>query len=184
MKFDNIEFFSSPEGDILIKHSSNPVRELSEHDIEIINHLFERIRVEYSDAYSCLVKTYETSMRNVPYFRYLCVRRFIRCNFANYDTLSEDIDSDSVFHFEFVQCPLHGECAGYNRICNPKFNTTLTITELRVLELYCKPMEMDHIASILFVSPATIEVHVKNIRKKLNLHSKAELIKFWDSRMK
>lgn len=184
MKFDNIEFYSSPEGEIMIKHNGEAVRDLTDSDTEIINHLFERIRKDYTEAFDMASKIYDSSSKNFSYFRYLVVRRFIRCNFSNYDTLSEDIDGIGMFHFEQVQCPLRGECPGYNKICNPKFNTTLSNREKQILELYCIPMEMDAIAGKLFISPDTVDVHLRHIRSKLNLHSKAELVKFWETRMK
>lgn len=183
-KLNNIEFYTSPEGGILIKKQGEVIREMSESDTDLINNLFERIRNDYPEAFKSLNTCYQKSERNFTYFRFLCVRRFIKCNFSNYDTLSDDIDSTGQFHFEQVQCPMRGECLGYNVICNAKYNTKLSTREMQILELYCKPMEMSEIANELFISPATVDVHVRKIREKLDIHDKAGLVKFYENKMR
>jgi DNA-binding CsgD family transcriptional regulator len=175
-----IEFHTSPEGEILIKQDGEPMRELTEHDTELILDLFDRIRRDYPEAFKCLSETYRKSEKNILYFRFLCVRRFIRCNFGNYDTLTDDIDTTGQFHFEQVQCPLRGECTGYKIICSPKYNTKLSSRELQVLEMYVKPMEMADIADTLCISPFTVDQHVRSIRAKTGCKSKAELINMYN----
>ena len=39
-------------------------------------------------------------------------------------------------------------------------------------------MEIREIADQLYISIRTAETHIKNIRRKLDLHSKAELMKY------
>jgi DNA-binding NarL/FixJ family response regulator len=175
-----IEFHTSPEGEILIKQDGEPMRELTEQDTELISELFDRIRRDYPEAFKCLSETYRKSDKNILYFRFLCVRRFIRCNFGNYDTLTEDIDNAGQFNFEQVQCPLRGECSGYKIICSPKFNTKLSSREWQILEMYVKPMEMHQIADELYLSQHTIDQHIRNIREKTGCKSKAELINMYN----
>jgi len=177
-KFSNIEFFSSPDGDILFKNDSAQVKELEETEYDLINMLFERIRIDYPEAFVNLSTEYGKSLKSQTYFKFLCVRRFIRCNMSNFDTLSIDFDSEGIFHFEQVNCPMKGECKLYKIVCSPKFNSNLTKMEERILELYCNPKEMEEISTELFLSIHTIETHIRNIRKKTGCHSKAELMKY------
>jgi len=182
-KFKDIEFYSSPDGVILINETGNPVREFSDKDTDLIDYLSERIRNEYPEAYESLTKTYDKHKLNFQFFNYVIVRRFIRCNFSNYDTLNTDLDSEGLFHFEQVPCPMRGECKGYKEICQPKFNSKLTEREIQVLKLYCQPLEVDPIADKLCLSPYTIEEHLKNIRRKTGLTNKAEMMKFVETKM-
>ena len=174
-KFE-IEFSSSPDGDILVKEEGYPIRELTQDDTELINRIFENIRKNYTKAFDMLNELYAKSLPNYNYFRFLCVRRFIMCNFSNYDTFTADIIA-SQFNFEQVNCPLRNECKAYKVICNPEYNTNLTTQEKNILKMYCRPASIEEISSELFLSHFTIETHIKNIHRKLNTHSKAELIK-------
>lgn len=182
--FNNIEFHTSPEGEILIKTGNDPMRELTEKDIDLINYMFDRVRNEYTTAYNKLQVIYSKHERNILFFKYVCVRRFLRCNFSNYDTLTNDIGCDGIFHFEQVGCPMRGECEGYKIICQPKYNSNLSDRELEIFDLYCRPMEIDEVANYICLSPHTIDQHLKNIRRKLNAHSKAELMKIHSERMR
>lgn len=175
MKYNDIEFFTSPEGEILIRKAGEPLTEMHEGD-DLITDCFEKIRKDYPEAFMALSVAYRSSEKNFTYFRYLCVRRFIRCNFAAYDTMKEDIDNNGQFNFEQVMCPMRGECHGYNIICNPKFNTSLSPREEQILKLYgLQNMEMLQISEELFLSPFTVETTIKNIRRKLNIHDKSGL---------
>lgn len=184
IKYNNIEFFTSPEGEILIRKMGEQIRELTEGD-QLISECFEKVRKDYPDAFRTLSEVYKASERNISYFRYLCVRRFIRCNFAMYDTSKEDIDSEGQFHFEQVQCPMRGECVGYNIICNPKFNSSLSKREEQILKMYgLENKEMSEISNILFISPFTVETTIRTIRLKLNIHNKAGLAHYCENHFK
>lgn len=177
-KYTEIEFHTTPDGDVLIKPSSENYKELIESNYDFINHISERIKNEYTEAYDELLSVYAKSNKNLSYFKFLYVRRFIKCNFANHDSQKFDIDADGNFNFEQVHCPLRGECRSYGIICSPKRTTKLTDKELIILKMYCAPMDIKEIAEQLYISILTAETHIKNIRKKLDLHSKAELMKY------
>lgn len=184
IKYNNIEFFTSPEGEILIRIDGEQIRELTEAD-ELVVYFFEKVRKDYPEAFSTLSEIYKASERNLSYFRYLCVRRFIRCNFSMYDTLKYDIDCDGQFHFEQIKCPIGGECIGFKRICNPKFNNSLSNRENQILKLYgLENMEIAEIASLLFISPFTVETTIRTIRLKLNIHNKAGLAHYCENHFK
>lgn len=178
INFKNIEFFSSPEGVLLFQTDGSNLRELTETEYDLVNFLFDRIRIDYTEAYQSLSAEYNKSLKSQTYFKFLCVSRFIRCNMSNFDTLSIDIDIDNFFHFEQVNCPMRGECKLYKIVCSPKFNSNLTKMEERILDIYCEPKEMEDIANELYLSIHTIETHIRNIRKKTGCHSKPELMKY------
>ena len=50
----------------------------------------------------------------------------------------------------------------------------LTARESEILKLIAQGLSNKHIARDLFISPATVKVHVKNLLKKLNLNSRVE----------
>jgi DNA-binding NarL/FixJ family response regulator len=56
--------------------------------------------------------------------------------------------------------------------------TDLTEKELEVLRLIAEGWKVNKIAEKLFLSPFTIMAHRRNIMKKLDLHSAAELVKY------
>lgn len=180
----NIEFFTSPEGDVLYRIDNKQICELTDAEHELVNGIYDRIRTDYPEAFSMLNDEYSKSSKNISYYRYLVVRRFIRCNMSNFDTLSIDITSEGIFHFEQVNCPMKGECKLYKIVCSPKYNSNLTKMEDRILDMYCLPMEMEQIASELYLSIHTVDTHLKNIRKKTGCHSKAELMKYNEIRHK
>ena len=56
----------------------------------------------------------------------------------------------------------------------PDFN--LTNRELEILKLLCEGENYSTIASKLFISKNTVKGHIKNIYKKLHVHSRAEAV--------
>ena len=57
-------------------------------------------------------------------------------------------------------------------------NPVLSKRELSVLQMFCQGATYKEIGNELHISPRTVETHKKNILEKLNLKSKAEMIKF------
>jgi DNA-binding NarL/FixJ family response regulator len=56
-------------------------------------------------------------------------------------------------------------------------NSPLSKREIQVLELIAIGKSRTHIAKELFVEPATIKTHIKNIYAKLHVHSKEDALK-------
>lgn len=69
--------------------SNKPV---TDKDVVLIKSILDRIRECYPDAYNALMECYQRSSQNIPYFQYLMVRRFCKCNFGELDNTSRDID--------------------------------------------------------------------------------------------
>ena len=54
----------------------------------------------------------------------------------------------------------------------------LTNREISVLKMFCKGLTYKEIGSNLNISPRTVESHKKNILKKLNINSTAEMVQY------
>lgn len=150
---------------------------LSERDADIIQKLIAAIRERYPEAYKALSKEYQSSALNVPYYQFLIVRRFCKCNFGKLDTTKYDIDNLGRFSFEKVECPLRGECKFDGIVCSPKFNTKLSPAEDRVMRLIYHGLSKEEIGDKLCLSPNTVKQHVKSAYCKLRVHDKSEFVK-------
>lgn len=177
MELKGIEFSSTSDGEVLIK-TKDGVRVFKQDDREFIESLLITIRDRYPQASEALCKEYAKSKLNTLYFEYRMVKRFIRCNFGEQDTLRIDIDNEGDFHIEEVKCPLRGECAHEGVICKPTFNSILSDQEQIVLEYKAKGLTEFKIAEKMILSPFTIHRHLENIRRKLKLHTTAELTNY------
>lgn len=154
---------------------------LDESRKDLVSYILNSVRARYPEAYKALEKWYKKSAPNTRYYQYLMARRFCKCNFANLDTTSKDIQSisyDGAFHFEKVGCPMRGECLYEGTVCQPKFNSNLSSAELRVMKLYYDGKDKEEIAELLFVSPGTVKNHIKSAYLKLGIHSKSEFVKY------
>lgn len=144
----------------------------------LINKLFEKIEHDYPMAYEYLCEHYKDARLNMAYYRYLIVRRFVKCNFSNLDTTKEDIERNSIMNFEHVACPLRGECACEGVVCHPKYKTRLSKREIEVGRLWYNGLTKEKIAEQLFVSVDTVTSHIRHIYSKLGVHSVGEYITF------
>ena len=106
-----IEFFKTPEGEIMYKRLGEGVKVLAEGDRDMVTSLLSLINNRYPEAFSALSELYSRSERNRPWYEFQMVSRFIRCNLGDYDTNSIDIDGDGFMHFEQMKFPLMGTCA-------------------------------------------------------------------------
>lgn len=172
-----VEFFTTPEGDVTIREQGQGEHNLKESDIDFIQRFLEVLEEFYPDAYDELRKTYSRYDGNKMYRDFLAVRRFIKCNFGLYDNMV-DVDQNWNFRFEFVGCPLRGECKAFNIICNPKFNSTLSDQQKRVMKLCYEGRSDEEISEKLFLSIHTVKNHRRNVFRKLDIHSMAEFMRY------
>lgn len=172
-----IEFYTTPEGEVTIREQGMPEHNLKESDKDFIERFLEVLEEFYPEAYSELRKAYARYDGNKTYRDFLAVRRFIKCNFGLYDNMV-DVDENWNFNFEFVGCPLRGECKGFNVICSPKFNSTLSECQLRVMRLCYNGKSDEEIADALFISTHTVKNHRKTSFRKLDIHSMAEFMRY------
>lgn len=173
-----IEFYIFNKELWYIYNGENKV--LTEDDTELVSTLLQKIMFLYPSAYKALSTEYKKSSLNVPYYQYLMVKRFCKCNFGNLDNTKSDIDLGGNFNFECVSCPLRGECINEGVICRPKLETKLTASELRVMKLLYEGKTPYEVASVLYLSPETVKSHYKSVYRKLGIGSLAEFVKYAD----
>jgi len=167
MEFFGIEFGWGPNKKDLFINQNGGYNIFEESCIDIIDLLYDRIHEEYSECFIALKSIYT----NAFHFKYLMARRFIKCNWSVSDE-TLDIDLEGMFHFEFVPCPMRGECKYEGIICNPKFNSNLSDRELEVVKLICKNLPDDEIAAKLFISYHTVVNHRRSILRKIGAKNK------------
>jgi DNA-binding CsgD family transcriptional regulator len=152
-------------------------RQMRETDRDFIQAFLSLLREFYPGAFEALMVVYAKSEVNKHYRDYLAVRRFIKCNFGLYDNMI-DVDDCWNFNFEFVSCPLRGECKYDQIICAPKFNSKLSDRELEVMRMLFNGISDLDVADKLFISINTVNNHRKNSFKKLGVHSMPEFMRY------
>jgi len=177
-----IEFYSTPEGEIMVKAEGEPVRiltETGEENRQFITEFISYISTFYTEAWNALSEFYSKKEPNRLNYEYWIVSRFIRCNFGEYDNNAPDIDNFGHFNFEEVKCPIRNECKLCGVCCKPKFNSSLTFRETNILRMFVDHYKADEIAERLFISPNTVKNHLRNIHIKTKTHTLAELVEYW-----
>lgn len=173
----NIEFYTSPSGEIILVRESEPMHVYQQSDREFTSSMLEIINEFYPTAYTALSKAYVKSVMNKPYHEFLMVSRFIRCNFGIYDTLP-DVDANGIFRFECVPCPQRCECLYSGVICNPVFESALSDREFQIMQLYSEAKSLEEIAEELFISVLTVKRHKQNAFLRLKVHTTAEFMSY------
>lgn len=171
----NIEFFTDPDGNVMVVDERG-VRSFREEDRDLAAMMYTRIEEEYPEAFKALGDAYKKSRANVPYYRYLVVSRFVRCNLGVYDSRS-DIAVDGSFRLEEVSCPLRCECQYANVICNAKRNTKLTERQREVMKRYCEGYSEEQISDDLYISVETVKTTKRNAFRKVGAHTLAEFMR-------
>lgn len=172
-----IEFYSTPEGEVILRPLGETERLLQETDTDFINTFLFVLREFYTEAHNALMDIYSRSEQNKRYRDFLCVRRFIKCNLGIYDNIV-DIDEDWNFNFEFVCCPLRGECKYDKILCQPRFNSNLSERQLQIMKMLYDGVPDDIISEKLFISVTTVQNHRKNVFRKLGIHSTSEFLRY------
>ena len=129
-----IEFYTTPEGEVTMRPIGEAERQLKETDTDFIQAFLAILREFYPEAYDALMDIYSKNSNNKRYRDFIAVRRFIKCNFGLYDNMI-DVDENWNFNFEFVGCPLRGECKHDKVICAPKFNSKLSDRQIEVMRM-------------------------------------------------
>lgn len=173
---NNIEFYTTPEGDVMIREEGS-LHRLDQSDRKFISDFLNVLREFYTEAYEALCKVYVSSKINREYYEFLIVRRFVKCNFGEYDNRL-DISEGGSFNFEFVGCPLRGECKYDRCICQPKFNSALSVRELEVMKLFFERYTVEEIADRLHISMETVKNHRKNALRRIGLKSTTDFIDY------
>ena len=169
----NTEFFTYAN-EVMVRTADGSVRTLSPQDYDLISAMCDYLATFYSKAYAALCEQYKQSALNQPYFRYRIVCRFVRCNFGSLDDVP-DIAPSMHCNFEYVPCPLRGECPLDQIVCHPEFNHQLSAAELQVLRLVYEGLTEEAIGDRLCLSPHTIHTHVRHAGARHHIHPKAHV---------
>lgn len=170
----NIEFFADQQGNVLFRDDQG-VRTLTSDHRDVVGSMFRLIEEDYPKAFQTLSEIYTKSISNLPYFQFLVVHRFIRCNFSRIDR-KLDIDHLGRLVFEECDCPMAGECRAWRVVCNPERSTRLTDRQREVMDLYCEGKSVDEIADRLYISPETVRTTKRNAFAKVGAHDIREFI--------
>lgn len=176
---EQVEFYNTPEGDVMYKLQGQHVQFLTVKSRKMITELLDIIRTRYPKAFEELAKLYTVNEPNRLLYEFNIVSRFCRCNFGEYDAHTPDVDSDGFFHFEEVSCPLRGECRLEGVICKPRLDSKLTDRELEVVELISKGLNAQEIADRLYISAKTVCRHRENIKAKLQIRTLPQLSAYY-----
>lgn len=181
-----IEFYNTPEGDVMVKPVNGAVYILNETNRDVIQSMLQLIDDRYPEAFKALSKLYSSNSMNKVNYEYLMVHRFCRCNFGEYDSSKLDVDYVGVFNLEQVKCPLRNsvDCRYCGVICSPVLNTNLSDKESQILELISLGKTNQQIANELSISIFTVIRHRNNMRAKLRVSNTAELVSFYKSMVK
>ena len=171
-----IEFYLW-EGDVCYRFEGQE-RKLQPRDREIIEFILDSLEKYFPDALAALNEECMQSSPNKRYYDYRRVSLFIRCNFAEHDTLNYDIQC-GVLHFEDVKCPLRGICKHEGIICKPRFSMQVTKEEGKVAVLYSRGLTASEIAGVLRKSIKTVKNQLESVRKRLHLDRTRDLIKIF-----
>ena len=176
----DIEFYSYND-EVWCRFEDGRTERLSEHDIDLVDKLYNIIVVRYKGAFESLEKLYGESKPNIPYYKFVIVRRFIRCNFSKMDSTFIDLESmetKEVVNFEKVECPIRGECPFEGIVCMPAQSSRLTEQQKKIARMLYDGKTKDDIASEMFLSWDTVNNHIRNIFKKLDVHSEADFVRY------
>lgn len=175
-----LEFYSYDD-EVWCRYLDGHTEMLVEQNYDFINMLFEKIKNDFPESFECLQKEYGDRKFNLPYYKYVVVKRFIKCNFSKMDSTYNDIDRynlKSIINFERVDCPMRGECKYENKLCMPRQSSSLSSREMMVAKLLYQGKNKEEIAKEMFLSFDTINNHVNNIYKKFGVHNEADFVRY------
>lgn len=175
---NEVEFMSQDDGRVLMITKKN-VGELKEGD-SLVDELYESIAKNYPWAFEALSVTYFASELNKRHYRYLIVKRFLRCNFGEYDTKDWDITAAGTWKLEKVPCPLRGECKLEGVVCGAKYNFGLSKRETEIISLSAEGATAKEIAQTLCLSEFTVSTHLKKIFAKLDAKNIKQVITWYN----
>lgn len=144
-----------------------------------------KLTSEYCDVYNMSVSCDKSYINNV-YLNFLDnIDAFLTCFQVKVSPILRPLITDSYFR------PLKSNLLIQSKkiISNADQKETnflshlnLSKREIQCLELLCKGMTMKMIANTLTISSRTVESHLNNLKYKLDLPYKSDLIQFWNNK--
>lgn len=144
---------------------------------DLLDGFLSRIKENYPEAYGALQECYKDSAPNRIYYKYVMVKRFLKCNFGQLDSTYYDVTGEKM-NFERIDCPLRRECKWDGIICSPIYRTTLSAHEAKIAKMFYMGLTRAEIAGMLYLSPETVNNHIRNIYFKLGVHEKGEFMRY------
>jgi len=103
---------------------------------------------------------------------------YVICNYGGFDFEPDSAENGRIRNREIWDCGCRGTCKFYGKICN----NIISPREYQVLGEISTGHPDKWISDRLGIAYNTLAVHKRNIARKLNLHSKAEMTRFILSR--
>lgn len=177
---NGIEFFQQGEN-VLYKTDDDDPKVMVKGDRWIVKLVMSLLKERYPKALACLEKEYEGLRGDAWNYEFRMVRRFVKCNFGRIDPIM-DLDGVGGIHFEYVSCPLRGECRAEGVICSPEVENPLSEREREVMRLVAiEGLDAEKVAERLYISPFTVKKHMSNAYEKAGVSSEADFVR-WATR--
>lgn len=173
---ERLEFYLY-EGELWCKDDKGGNYLVDQHRIDLVEKIYNRIKEDYPEAFQALRECYKESAPNKIYYRFIMVQRFLKCNLGQLDSMAFDFDN-GIINFERMDCPIRLDCKYDGVICNPIYKTSLSASEMRVGMLWYDGLSKEEIAGMLYLSPETVNNHIRSIYRKLDIHEKADFVKY------
>ena len=144
-----MEFYFTPKGEVMITDECG-TRQLEQSNREFISEIITRMGIFWPEALEKASLEYTDRRYNIPWFEFSIVRRFLKCNFGEFDSTMD----------------------------KPKFNSTLSERELSVMRSFYEGMEENAIADKYCISLETVRTHKRNAFRRIDVHSLAEFFQY------
>lgn len=177
---NGIEFFQEGEN-VLYRVGNDMPKVLEKGDRWIVKDVLRLLKERYPKALDRLEKEYEGLRDEAWNYEFRMVRRFVKCNFGRIDPVL-DLEATRKVHFEYVSCPLRGECRSEGVICCPEAENPLSEREREVMRLVAiEGLDAEKVAERLYISPFTVKKHMSNAYEKAGVSSEADFVR-WATR--
>lgn len=177
------EFFTHNNGEVIVDNADG-IRVLTQSERRVIEPMLDKMRDRRLTAVEWLEQQFEGSKRARIYYEFLIVRQFIKCMMGKNDALTLDIDEFGEFHYEQVDCPASCHCKGAGLLCKGKNSSLLSKSEQVVVYLKSLGNTEKQVAYLMGRSPHTVHEHMNRSRRKLQVHSDTEVIRYYENSIK
>jgi DNA-binding NarL/FixJ family response regulator len=107
------------------------------------------------------------------------IEQYSKCNFGGFDN-SADYHLNLSPEKEYWNCGNRGKCRAENIVCKPNcvHDYNLSMREVEIIQLISHGLQDKEIADKLDLAVTTVPTHVRNIREKLKVNNRGEIIRF------
>lgn len=161
----NIEFMLNPSGTVSYS-TGEGTKVYAVNDYEFTSAAMDWLKLNFPEAVSILEKKFSKSASNRSFHHWQIVTNFFACKCGASDNVL-DIDTDGMFHCEFVSCPIRFFCK--DKVCQilPKYR--LTKVESEILPLLSDGLSHKSIGMILSKSPDTVKSTINRACKRFGI---------------